>query len=78
MSLHFRFIQGENETELPPKGYRLMESDEIIQQGDVFFGADPPDDPAKIHRALSIGYTPGHSFHGYLYFRKIESDKVTK
>ena len=55
---------------LPPRGYRELVSDEIIIKGDLYYGSDPLNDPPKLHKSLSIGWTPGHSIHGYRYFRR--------
>ncbi len=53
-------------------GYRPMLPNEIIQEGDVFYGSDPPGEHPQFHKSLSIGYTPAHSIHGYLYFRRTD------
>lgn len=66
-----------SEVALPPIGYREMESHETIQRGDVFYGADPPSDPPRIHKSLSIGFTPAHSIHRYRYFRPVEQPEPT-
>jgi hypothetical protein len=55
------------------KGWRKLRPNEIIKKGDVFYGSDPPGDPPKHHKALSIGYTPAHSVHKHRYFRRKKS-----
>ena len=55
---------------LPPHGYRKLARNEIIFDGDIFYGSDPLDDLPKLHKSLSVGFTPAHSVWGYVYFRK--------
>jgi hypothetical protein len=55
---------------LPPPGWRELRSGETIEQGDRFWGSDPPCDSPALHRALSIGWTPADNACGYRYFRR--------
>jgi hypothetical protein len=59
-----------------PDGYRVMQSDEIIKRGDLFWGSDPPNDPPKFHKALSIDYTPAHNVCGYTYFKGFQMSDI--
>jgi hypothetical protein len=54
-----------------PFGYRAMEPDEKIEPGDIFYGEDPPGDPAQFHQSLSFGFCPRDSVHHYKYFRLV-------
>lgn len=51
--------------------YELLPN-EIICEGDIFYGSYPPSGKPMIHKSFSIGHTPSENINGYRYFRKIQ------
>jgi hypothetical protein len=61
--------------------YRKLLAEDIIQEGDFFYGSTAPGEAPAIQKALSIGskvkdLIPYHNVLGIVYFRKLENKDV--